>query len=152
MLTERNTILFKSLIWTTLVIVNKNITPLLADITTNCFASGVAVKLGNACLNTLGKMGLDGVAQLAILKFRVKHNHAQKRIESLINKAAQELGITKGDIEDLSVPDYGLSDGKYRQQLGNFTAELEIVKTSKTVPEDAVFPMIILFSKYIISS
>lgn len=93
-----------------------------------------AVKVGNACVWALGEMpGLDAVGQLAILKTRVKFGTAQKGIEKALDAAAEREGIARQEIEEMAVPDYGLTDvGLRREQLGDFTAELVITGTTST--------------------
>ena len=85
-----------------------------------------AVKVGNACIYALGAMpGMDGVAQLALLKVKVKFGTAQKLIEKALTQAAERLGMPRDEIEELAVPAYGLEEvGVRRETLGEFTCEL----------------------------
>jgi Domain of unknown function (DUF4132) len=85
-----------------------------------------AVKIGNACVYSLGAVpGTDGVAQLAILKVRVKFGTAQKGIEKALAATADRVGIPRDELEEMSVPAYGLTDvGLRREVLGDFTVEL----------------------------
>ena len=66
-----------------------------------------AGKIGNACFWALGEMpaGLDGIAQLSILKLRIKTNPAQKAIARALETASKRAGISADDVEELSVPD-----------------------------------------------
>jgi hypothetical protein len=85
-----------------------------------------ATKLGNACVYALGAMpGKHGLAQLALLKVRVKFGTAQKGIEKSLTAVAERLGLPRDEIEELAVPTYGLDGvGLRRETLGDFTAEL----------------------------
>lgn len=87
-----------------------------------------AVKVGNACVYALGAMpGMDGVTQLAILKVRVKFGTAQKGIEKALVATADRVGIPREELEEMSVPAYGLSDvGVRSETFGDFTAELRV--------------------------
>lgn len=89
------------------------------------------VRVGNACVYALGKMPTQGVSQLALLKIKVKFGTAQKGIEKALNAAAQKAGISSEELEEMSVPTYGLTEvGRSRDDLGEFTAELLITGTS----------------------
>lgn len=86
------------------------------------------VALGNSCLYALGWFdGIHGVAQLAILKVRVKFGTAQRLIEKALVETAERVGIPRSDLEEMSVPAYGLTDvGVLEQTLGEFNARLVI--------------------------
>jgi hypothetical protein len=92
------------------------------------------VRVGNACVWALGNMaGTEGIGQLALLKVRVKSGTAQKGIEGALSTAAERAGLPREEIEEISVPAYGLQEvGVRRQQLGEFRAELLITGTSTT--------------------
>ncbi len=86
------------------------------------------VRVGNACVWALGNMpGMEGIAQLALLKLKVKFGTAQKGIEKALLAAATRTGLPPAEIEELAVPTYGLQEvGCAREQLGEFTAELVV--------------------------
>ncbi|NEQ97130.1 MAG: DUF4132 domain-containing protein [Cyanothece sp. SIO2G6] len=92
------------------------------------------VKLGNACVWALGQMPMEeAIAQLALLKVKVKFGTAQKGIEKALTAAAEREGISREEIEELSVPTYGLTEvGIRRETLGDFTAELIVTGTTST--------------------
>ncbi len=93
------------------------------------------VRVGNACVWALGNMpGTEGIGQLALLKVRVKFGTAQKGIERALNTAAERAGLPREEIEEMSVPDYGLQEvvGVRREQLGEFSAELVVTGTGTT--------------------
>jgi hypothetical protein len=92
------------------------------------------VRLGNACVRALGDMpGTEGIGQLALLKVRVKFGSAQKGIEKALNTAAERVGLPREEIEELSVPTYGLEEvGLRRERLGEFGVELVVTGTSTT--------------------
>lgn len=74
-------------------------------------------RVGNAGFWALGQMpGMHGVAQLAILKTRLKLPSIQKQIASAFDKTAQRLNLSPQEIEELVVPTYGL--GENGQSVG----------------------------------
>jgi hypothetical protein len=89
------------------------------------------VRLGNACVWALGHMpGTEGIGQLALLKLKVKFGTAQKGIASALTAAAKSLGLPPEEIEEMSVPTYGLEEvGIGRKQFGEYTAELTVTGT-----------------------
>jgi Domain of unknown function (DUF4132) len=92
------------------------------------------VRLGNACVWALGAMpDAGGVGQLAMLRARVKFGTAQKGIEKALDTAAGQAGMPLLEIEEISVPAYGLQEvGVRRAQLGEFGVELVVTGTSTT--------------------
>jgi hypothetical protein len=92
------------------------------------------VRLGNACVWALGAMpDAGGVGQLAMLRARVKFGTAQKGIEKALDTAAGQAGMPLLEIEEISVPAYGLQEvGVRRALLGEFGVELVVTGTSTT--------------------
>lgn len=70
-----------------------------------------AAGIGNACLYTLyASKGLDGIAQLSRLRLKIKQNNTLTLIEKYIEEAANKLGVSSIEIEDLAVDDFKLKD------------------------------------------
>ncbi|HMS41617.1 MAG TPA: hypothetical protein PKE69_15400, partial [Pyrinomonadaceae bacterium] len=89
------------------------------------------VRVGNACVWALGQMNLVGVGQLAILKLKVKFGTAQKGIEKALNETAKKVGLPAEELEEMSVPNYGLAEvGLLRESFGEFAAELVVTGTN----------------------
>src|SRR4051794_40593604 len=66
-------------------------------------------RLGNACLWALIRLPEGGgVSYLARLLSRVKYPKVRKRIEAALNEAAAEAGITRGELDELSIPTHDL--------------------------------------------
>lgn len=88
-----------------------------------------ATRVGNACVWALGNIGSDtALSQLAIMKVRVKFGTAQIAIGKALQSLADACGVTTGELEEMSVPTYGLTEiGRLEEKLGDFTAVLEIV-------------------------
>jgi uncharacterized protein DUF4132 len=69
-------------------------------------------RLGNACLWALIHLPAGGgVPYLARLLSRVKYPKVKKRIEAALNEAAAAAGITRGELDELSVPTHDLDAG-----------------------------------------
>jgi hypothetical protein len=66
-------------------------------------------RLGNACLWALIHLpDGGGVRYLARLLSRVKYPKVKKRIEAALDEAAAEAGITRGELDELSIPTHDL--------------------------------------------
>lgn len=89
------------------------------------------VRVGNAGVYALGKMDAHGVAQLALLKIKVKFGTAQIGIAKALDAAAEKAGISAEELEEMSVPTYGLAEvGVSREQFGDYAAELVVAGTN----------------------
>lgn len=85
-------------------------------------------KIGNAAIWALGNMpGTCGVSQLALLKVKIKALPAQKCIAAALHAAAARLSLPPDEIEELSVPTYGLDkQGTRSEVFGEYSAELSL--------------------------
>lgn len=93
-----------------------------------------AIRVGNACIYALGQIGsADALGQLALLKIKVKFGGAQAALSKALTLLAEKLGVTPEDLQEMSVPGYGMTEpGRLVQTLGDFTAELEVVSSKHT--------------------
>ncbi len=92
-----------------------------------------AAAIGNACLFSLySSNGLDGIGQLSRLKLRIKQTNTQTIIEKYINSAAQKLGISTHEIEDLAVEDFGMVNNERTNNLENFHCSIQITGVGKS--------------------
>lgn len=84
------------------------------------------VKLGGAAVRALASVGtLDAVGQLARLELRVRTPKGRKLIQKVLSEAIIASGLSRQDVEETSVPDFGLGDGKANIPVGDWTAELD---------------------------
>ena len=93
-----------------------------------------AAKVGNAGLHALGQID-DPLAlgQLALLRNRVKLSSAQKAIEKAFALTAERSGLSRDELEEMSVPGYGLTDvGVGEERIGGFNARLAVTGTHST--------------------
>ncbi len=89
------------------------------------------VRVGNAAVYALGMIPtLEAVGRLAYLKVRVKFKTGLREIDKALTRAADRMGLPKDELEEISVPAYGLTEvGRTQETLGDFTAELQVVGT-----------------------
>ena len=91
-----------------------------------------AVKVGNACFWALGNMpSTEGLAQLSILKAKIKGTSPQKAIVAAIDMAARRSGISAEEAEELGIPTYGLEEvasGSFA--VGDAVVQIQIVGSS----------------------
>lgn len=87
-----------------------------------------AAKVGNACVNALAMMpGVEAVGQIALLKLKLKSGAAQRTVAKTMAAVAARQGLTAEELEELAVPDYGMTEvGRRIEAFGDFRAELVI--------------------------
>ncbi len=127
-----------------------------ADFAVACFrkipqVGAVSQRVGNACVNALALMpGLAAVAHLNRLSQRVKYDVALRLIEKALEGAAQRNGLSREDLEAMSVPRFGLdAEGVRLETAGDCQARLTVnsegaqlvwsrgAKPLKSVPAEA---------------
>jgi len=88
----------------------------------------VSQKVGFACVQALGEMQHDAaVAQLARMRMKVRYTVALRLIEKSLRQAAERAGLTTEDLEDRSVPGFGLdADGRVEMQIADATAIIQL--------------------------
>lgn len=93
-----------------------------------------AIRLGNACITALSMMGsTEALGRLAFLKVKVKFGGAQNSIDKAFGRLAENLGVSREDLGEMSVPSYGMEEvGRLVLPLGEFTAVLSVVSTKAT--------------------
>jgi hypothetical protein len=85
-------------------------------------------RVGNACLYSLSVTTTDeAAAELSRLNQLIKQPSARKILGKSLDKAAELSGQTREDLEESTVPTYGLdAEGCLKQSFGDFTAEYHI--------------------------
>ena len=61
--------------------------------------------------------GLHGAAQLERVRLNVKQPTYLKGIERALDEAAERVGMTRDDLEELTVPTFDLEQGKRASHL-----------------------------------
>lgn len=136
-LQDKNVKLLKGLVWTMSKFHDKTTLAILSRLTVRCFKKIPGVgptsgALGNACIYTLGhSKGLDGISHLSRLKSNVQQMNTKDLIQKYIDEQAIKLGITAAEVEELSIPTYGLTDGKRTFQFEDYQFNIEITGVGK---------------------
>ncbi|MDC8005143.1 DUF4132 domain-containing protein [Aureisphaera galaxeae] len=137
LLHEKNTTFLKGLIWSLNKFHDSKTLSLIAQLAERSYRKipGVgpaAAGVGNACIYVLGHTkGLEGISHLSRLKLKVKQNNTRKLIEKYLDEASKKLGISASEIEEISIPDFGLKDGIKTYTFNDYTLTLEIVELGK---------------------
>ncbi len=138
-LAEQNQDVLKGLVWCCSLHPSSDIIRSLSMLCISAFKkiTGIgprAIRLGNACIYALGSLeGADALAQLALLKVKIRNRGVQNQIAKALQIAADREGVTTDELEEMSVPEYGLTDiGVLEEALGGFTARLSIVGSNST--------------------
>ena len=90
-----------------------------------------SVKLGNGAIQALGILGgTRAVAELTRLKGRIRYPLAVRRVETTLSDLAARLGIGTDELEEIALPDYGLSaGGERRLAVGEGSAIIRVAGT-----------------------
>jgi len=136
---DENATCLRGLLWMCPELASPELIRAVGALTASCYRKipGVgprAVKAGNAGVYALSQINDPlAVGQLALLKVKVKFGSAQKEIEKAFNAAAERSGLPRNEIEEMSVPTYGLTGvGVCEEQMGEFTARLSVTGTMST--------------------
>lgn len=136
---ERNEELLRGLIWLGFVVGDETMSGVLADVAMACYHKlpghgPRCPKLGNACIWSLGQMEqIEGVGQLWRLKQRITYVSAHRIIDNVTAQVSERLHISEVDLEELSVPTFGLGlDGGFEQMLGDWSFELSFDATRQS--------------------
>lgn len=93
-----------------------------------------APAVANAALYTLGLLGAQGVVQLSKLRSKVKFKAGLKLIEKSLAEAAARQGISQDDLEELSVPLFGLNAYSKQATFGSYRVVAHL-QGSKSIEE-----------------
>lgn len=77
--------------------------------------------------------GKEALAALAFLKVKIRNRSVANQIAKALQSAADKAGVTPEELEEMSVPEYGMTGiGLLEVPLGEFTARLSVEGTNKT--------------------
>jgi len=131
--------ILRGLVWASEPVATPEMNRVLTALALSCYRKVPGIgprltKVGNACIATLGAIGGgDAIGQLAILKGRVKFGMAQAALEKVLTATAKKEGCSREELEEMSIPDYGLTGvGTATVRFGEITAEIS-VPDSRTV-------------------
>ena len=135
-LSEQNADILKGLVWSMPAVDTPRVAHLLGDLAEICFKKipvhgARCPRVANACLITLSLMkGPEPVAQLSRIQAKAKKPSARKMIEKAMSSAAAQQGVTPDELEEMSVPDFGLDlAGRRSMQIGDWSADVAIIGT-----------------------
>ena len=131
--TEANVPVAKGLLWTLQPLADAGIVELLTTLAAKCFRKipgkgPLAAGLGNAGLLALAQCGLPGVAALARVRGKIRQTNTQELIARHIAQESAKLGVSPAEIEDMAVPDFGLTNGRLTEELGDYAAILTLAE------------------------
>jgi hypothetical protein len=133
LISDRNSLVLKGLVWACAEWQDKDIIRALSSLAQVCFKKvrnlgARCPRVGNACLYSLSVTSTDeAAAELTRLNQLIKQPSARKLIGKSLDKAAELTGQTREDLEESTVPTYGLdANGCLKQPLGAFTAEFAL--------------------------
>lgn len=128
----------RGLLWCSSHFEDEDLHLLLADVAERGYRKlygkkSAAASVSNAAIYTLGQSkGIAGLAHLSRLKWRIKNFSVTRIVERYLDSAATVLGLDKLDLEDLSVPDFGLKEGSMKMSIGPSSAVIDASKGRKT--------------------
>jgi hypothetical protein len=110
--------ILQGLVWASVHLNHGDVVGALGRFADRCFrkvrnVGARSVSLGNAALWALSQMADEprAAAELFRLRERIKYASTRKGIDARLGDLAQRTGRTVTDLEDLSLPDLGLSEG-----------------------------------------
>jgi hypothetical protein len=131
-MTEKNGDVLKGLAWCCTLVADARLPKALGDAVEASFKKipnfgAPSAKVGNACVWALGALpGTSGVAQLSRLEQRIKLPSARKMIENALDAAAKRNDLTREDLEESTIPGFGLENGRLTQTIGGYVAEISL--------------------------
>lgn len=141
LISDQNSEVLKGLCWISCVTEDSDVARALGALAISCYKKvpGVgprAVKIGNAAVYALGAMpGRAAIGQLAFLRIKLKFASAQKLIAKALDLVAEREGIPRDQIEEMSVPSYGLEAvGLCEEPLGDYAARIGVMSEGNATP------------------
>ncbi|TXF86668.1 DUF4132 domain-containing protein [Neolewinella aurantiaca] len=91
-------------------------------------------KTGNACVTALSlTKGVHGISQLAGLAYRIKQTGIRNKVDKILREVAEKKGVSRQEIEDLSVMEFNLSGDLMEVEIGPYVAEVRLIRPGKSV-------------------
>lgn len=129
LIADGNSVILKGLAWSCAGWQDKDVSRALSRLAEVCFKKirnlgPRCPRIGNACLYSLSDtVSDDAAAELSRLNQMVKQPSAKKLIGKSLDKAAELSGQTREDLEESTVPTYGLdAAGCVKHSFGTYTA------------------------------
>lgn len=131
-LDEENTDILKGLVWCCCQIEDAALAAVLGDAAIEGYRKVPGVgprlaKVGSASVLALKCMpNVRGAAQLERVRLNVKQPTYVKGIEAALDEVAQQAGMSRADLEELTVPTFDLRQGEVRITIGSWVACLTV--------------------------
>ncbi len=112
----------RGLLWSLIEISDAETTAAIARFAEQCLRKIPAIgpvsqRAGNACVGVLAAMsGPEAVAQLARLALRIKYQTAQRLVQEALEEAAKRQGLSREELEEITVPTFGLDGSGSREE------------------------------------
>lgn len=134
--TELNKEYIKGLIWLCTSFKDKHIWLTLTKVCERAYRKtpGIgpeAPAIGNACLYVLAQH-TESISYLSRLKMRIRQPNTKTLIEKYLTEAAQKLGISTSELEDIVNNDFELTNGQLIRFFDDYKAILKIEQIGKT--------------------
>jgi Domain of unknown function (DUF4132) len=130
---DTNSVILKGLVWCCAKWEDTEVVRAVSRLAQVCFKKvrnlgARCPRVGNACFYSLSVTTTEAAAgELTRLNQMVKQPSARKLIGKSLDRAAELSGQSREDLEESTVPDYGLdASGSYQQAFGEFTAKFSI--------------------------
>jgi hypothetical protein len=130
--------LLKGLAWALVAAGRADLSPALGNLAEACYKKvrnigPRNVKAGNAAVAALAALAEPtAAAQLSRLRLRVKHPSSRATVDKALATMSQKTGIAPEDLEEMSVPTFGLDvGGQRRVEFGDCVSELHVVNSQK---------------------
>lgn len=133
-LDEENANLLRNLIWCCTDIEDAALAFSLADAAIEGYRkiTGVgprSAKIAGASVSALKNMSnLQGAAQLERVRMNVKQATYLKDVEKALDETARRTGMSREDLEEVTVPTFGIEEGYVRIPIGPAVAEVQVVE------------------------
>jgi hypothetical protein len=124
--------ILKGIIWSSGVINNSNLNTRIDEYGLLAFkklsgVGAISVRTGNACLFCFSILPFkEGISRLTKFKMKIKYPSVLKQVEKYISSVAKKEGYSKDKLEELSVPDFGITSGVIKKSVGDYTANVSI--------------------------
>lgn len=137
-LADRNATLIKGLVWSATQFHDDATVNLIARLAERSFEKipGVGptcASVGNACFYYLANChGTKGISHLSRLKLKINQNSARQLIARYLQEESQKRGLSSAELEERSVPDFGLTLGTIEESFGDYKVKLSATGIGKT--------------------
>lgn len=141
LLEKSNAQTIKGLLWMLSAMGEESLDPIVEKLVVRSFKKipGIgppSASVGNAGIYAAAsRNSLSGVAMLNRIRSKVAQRNTKKLIGKYINSTATELAISVEDLEDFSIPDFGLIDGQKEIAFNDYKARISIPQMGKVLTE-----------------